>query len=77
MDIIFMNSKNSKTFEPHGLLLNLSNKIDLKRSKYVALSNLYMYTVKNIKMSYSGMKNLNYLIVCILYHILNIVLRTS
>ena len=77
MDIIFMNSKNSKTFEPHGLLLNLSNKIDLKRSKYVALSNLYMYTVKNIKMSYSGMKNLNYLIVCILYQIFKIVLRTS
>ena len=72
-----MNSKNSKTFEPHGLLLNLSNKIDLKRSKYVALSNLYMYTVKNIKMSYSGMKNLNYLIVCILYQIFKIVLRTS
>ena len=73
-----MNSKNSKTFEPHGLLLNLSNKIDLKRSdKYVALSNLYMYTVKNIKMSYSGMKNLNYLIVCILYQIFKIVLGTS
>ena len=78
MDIIFMNSKNSKTFEPHGLLLNLSNKIDLKRSdKYVALSNLYMYTVKNIKMSYSGMKNLNYLIVCILYQIFKIVLGKS
>ena len=36
-----MNSKNSKTSEPHRLLLNLADKTDLKRSdKYVALSNL-------------------------------------
>ena len=51
MDIIFMNSKNSKTSDPHRLLLNLSDKINLKRSdKYVALSNLSMYfTWKNIK----------------------------
>ena len=34
-----MNSENSKTSDPHRLLLNLSNKINLKRSdKYVALS---------------------------------------
>ena len=53
MDTIFMNSKNSKTSEPHRLLLNLADKIDLKRSdKYVALSNLSMYyTWKNIKKS--------------------------
>ena len=46
-----MNSKNSKTSEPHRLLLNLTEKIDLKRSdKYVALSNLSIYyTWKNIK----------------------------
>ena len=32
-----MNSKNSKTSDPHRLLLNLSGKINLKRSdKYVA-----------------------------------------
>ena len=51
MNIIFMNSKNSKTSDPHRLLLNLSDKINLKRSdKYVALSNLSMYfTWKNIK----------------------------
>ena len=36
-----MNSENSKTSDPHRLLLGLSNKIDLKRSdKYVTLSNL-------------------------------------
>ena len=32
MDTIFMNSENSKTYDPHRLLLNLSDKIDLKRS---------------------------------------------
>ena len=38
---MFMNSKNIKTSEPYRLLLNLADKIDLKRSnKYVALSNL-------------------------------------
>ena len=38
MDTIFMNSENSKTSDHNRLLLNLSDKIDLKRSdKYVAL----------------------------------------
>ena len=37
MDTIFMNSKTSKTSEPHRLLINLSDKTNLKRSdKYVA-----------------------------------------
>ena len=51
MDTIFMNSKNSKTSDPHRLLLNLLHKIDLKRSdKYAAISNLSIYcTWKNIK----------------------------
>ena len=41
MDTIFVNSENSKTSNPHRLLLNLLDKINLKRSdKYVALSNL-------------------------------------
>ena len=46
-----MNSRNSKTSDPHRLLLNFSDKINLKRSdKHVALSNLYIsYTWKNIK----------------------------
>ena len=44
MDIIFMNSRNSKTSDTHRLLLNLSDKINLKRSeKYVALPNLSIY----------------------------------
>ena len=44
MDAIFMNSENSKTSDPHRLLLNLLNKINLKRSdKYVDLSSLSIY----------------------------------
>ena len=40
MDAIFMNSENSKTFDPHRLKLNLTDKLNLKRSgKYVTLSN--------------------------------------
>ena len=31
MDTIFMNSDNSKTSDPHRLLLNPSDKINLKR----------------------------------------------
>ena len=48
-----MNSANSKTLYPHRILLNLSDKINLKGSdKYVALSNLSIYyTRKNIKKS--------------------------
>ena len=30
MDTIFMNSKDSKTSYPHRLLLNLSDKVDLR-----------------------------------------------
>ena len=46
MDFIFMNSKNIKTCDPHRLLLNLTDKINLKISdKYVALSNL----IKKVK----------------------------
>ena len=52
MDTMLMNSRNSKTSDLHKLLLNLSNKTNLKKShKYVALSNLSVYyTWKNIKM---------------------------
>ena len=48
-----MNFKNSKTCDPHRLLLNLTNKIGLRRiDKYIALSNLSMYyTWQNMKKS--------------------------
>ena len=53
MYTMFMNSKNRKTSKPHRLLLNLADKVNLKRNdKYDALSNLSMnYTWKNIKKS--------------------------
>ena len=44
MNTIFTNSKNSKTSDPHRLLFNLTDKIDLKRKdKYIPLSNLSIY----------------------------------
>ena len=53
-----MNSENNKIAEAYRLLLNLSDKINLKRSdKYVVLSNLSIYyTWKNIKKSYKNDK---------------------
>ena len=53
-----MNSKNSKTSDPHRLLDNLTDKIDVKRKdKYIALSNLSIYyTWKNVKKSYKNNK---------------------
>ena len=58
MDTIFINSEKSKTPDPHRLLLNLTDKIDLRRKdKYIALSNLSIYyTWKNIKKSYKNNK---------------------
>ena len=51
MNTILMNSDNSKKSDPHILLLNLTNKIDLgTKDKYIALSNLSIYhTWKIIK----------------------------
>ena len=57
MDTIFMNSENSRTSEYHVLVLKLSDKLDLRRGKKtVALSNLSIYTWKNIKSSYNNNK---------------------
>ena len=52
MDTIFINTENGRTSDCHVLLLNLTNKIDLRSEKTVALSNLSIYyTWKNIKSS--------------------------
>ena len=58
MDTIFMTSENSRTSEYHVLVLNLTDKLDLRRGqKTVALSNLSIYyTWKNIKSSYNNNK---------------------
>ena len=53
-----MNSGNSKTSDTRRLLINLLDKIDLKRkNKYIALSNLSIYYAwKNINKSYKNNK---------------------
>ena len=53
-----MNSKNSKTSKPHVLILQFTDKLDLKRSeKGIALSNLSIYYMwKNIKNTYNNNK---------------------
>ena len=83
MDTIFMNSENSKTSEPHVLILKLTNKLDLKiGEENFALPNISIYcTWKNIKISNNKNTfktsfhiNLNCLIDCILYQIFKIIL---
>ena len=53
-----MNTENSKTNEPHKFVLNLSQRLDLRRSsKHVALQNLSIYyTSKNIRKQYKNKK---------------------
>ena len=48
-----MNSENSKSSKAHGIILKLSDKLDLRRGeKSIALSNLSIYyTWKKIKIS--------------------------
>ena len=58
MDSMCIISKNSKTSEPHVLILNLADKLDLRRGeKSIALSNVSIYYLwKNIKGSYNNNK---------------------
>ena len=50
MDTVFTNTENGRISEYLVLLFNLTNKIDLRSEKTVALSNLSIYyTWKNIK----------------------------
>ena len=53
MNTIVTNSNNSKMSDPHKLLINLTDKIDLRRKdKYIALSNISIYYKwKNTKKS--------------------------
>ena len=87
MNTIVTNSNNGKMSDPHRLLLNLTDKIDLRRKdKYVALSNISIYyTWENIKKSYKNNKfkisaptwneEFNYLMDHILYQIFKINLK--
>ena len=58
MDTILMNTENSKTSEPHVLILKLTNKIDSRIGEIIiGLSNLSIYyTWRNIKSSYNNNK---------------------
>ena len=53
-----MNRENSKRNEPHKLVLNLSQRLDLKSSnKHVALQNLFIYyTWKYTRKQYKNNK---------------------
>ena len=58
MDTIFMNSESCKTSKPHVLILNLTDKINLRRGETsIYLSNLTIYyTRKNVKKSHNNNK---------------------
>ena len=58
METFFMNTKNSKTNEPHMFKYNLIDKLDLKNpNKNMALANLSIYyTWKNVKSIYKNNK---------------------
>ena len=59
MNTIFINSENSKTFQPHVLLLKLTDKLSCLRrgEKIIALLNHSIYyTWQNIKRSYNNNK---------------------
>ena len=75
MDTIFINSENSKTSDPHKLLLNLSDMI-----KYFLCDLLCMENTKMINLKYQlrhGMRSLNYMMDHILYQIFKITLNIS
>ena len=87
MDIIYMNSENSKTSDPYTLLLNLSDEINLRKSNILSYISIY-YTWRNIKKPYKNSRklqlqlqrrkiNLNYLMNKILHQIFKILLSIS
>ena len=49
MKTIFKSSENSKTSDSHRILLNLSDKVNLRSDKYVALSNRHEKNKKVIQ----------------------------
>ena len=58
MEMIFMNTENSETSEPHKFSFNLSQILDLRSSsKHVALQNLSIYyTSQDIRKYYINKK---------------------
>ena len=63
MHTIFLNSINSKTSDPHRLLLNLTDKVNIKRPKLVLYREKYEKSyakIINSKYLQHGMKSLIY-----------------
>ena len=61
MDTIFKNSGNSKASDPNRLLLNLSDKTNLKRSKYMLLYQILAFTIHGkIQIIHAVIRNLKY-----------------
>ena len=60
METIFMNTEDSKTNEPHRFVLNLSQRLDLRRSnKHIALLHLSIYyTWKKIRQQYKTINSI-------------------
>ena len=58
MQTKFLNTENSETSQPHILVLNLSQRLDLRSSsKHIVLKNLSIYyTSKNIRQQYKNNK---------------------
>ena len=56
MDTIFMNSENSKTSDPHRILLNLQDKTNLKRSNKLYNYTQHLLYMEKIKESYKDNK---------------------
>ena len=56
MKMVFINTENSQTNEPHKFILNLSQRLDLRSSdKHVPLQNLSIYyTWKNMRKQYKN-----------------------
>ena len=69
MDTIFMNSENSRTSDPHRLLLNISHKLNLKKVINMLLYQTLAFTIHGKNQLRHGMKSLNYLMDHILYEI--------
>ena len=80
MDTFFMNTKNSKTSEPHRLKYNLIDNLDLKnQNKNMALASLSIYySWKNVKSTYNNNKfrHLIYLMNRIIHQLYKIISNT-
>ena len=72
-----MNSENSKASDPHRLLLNLTDKIDLRRKdgKMEKYKKSHIRTINSKYQLQHGMNYLNYLLDHILYQIFKVILN--